>query len=415
MKISVKTIALLFLILPVAACMPTATSLPNISIVDAQKTAVATTLTDIALTRTAMPAPSLLPTFTPEFIPYTPSPLPSTPPTPISPYAAEHREIKKVIAAYFDHIYAMHHTFRVEGLGEMVSTGDEARGFVQTELRKQALDIVWARLNALRYASYEVKLDFSEIVVFDSGRQARANFTEGHAILYELSIPHNIVSQMANVRHIMMLRMEADGWKIIYDVHDDYSRRSLYAPTPFPQDVLNGLDKRLIELNKGQGGPALPPAGKFFLPADPAQLQRWKEYETALAETLLPQYPRDTVLCEWELTARLEQKLNVWSFCMTTVTSAEVGNYYFPAASLPAVLHLDVRGTVQRVEVPEYGEGYLSDLDRLFPDGAWKDLPNVAAMEKHLHWRRTHPEEPPLVVLNTEAFLMGTPTVSPIP
>jgi hypothetical protein len=341
--------------------------------------------------------------------------LPGPTPTRISPYAAEHREIKKVIASYFDNIYAMHQTFRVEGLGDMVSTSAEARGFAETELRKQAVEIVWARLNFLRYASYSVTLDFSEIVVFDSGRQARANFAEGHRVLYELSIPSGIASNMGNVRHIMMLRFEQDGWKIIYDVHDDYSHRSLYDPTPFPNNVLVRLDKQLIGLSQGQGGPALPPAGKSFLPSDPAQLESWRDYETALAETLLPQYPRDTVFCEWELIEKSEQKLIVWAFCMTAVTSPELGKYYFPAASVPAVIHLDAEGAVQRVETPEYGEGYIFDFRRLFPDGAWKDVPNVYAMEKHLHWRRTHPAEPPLIVLNTEAILTGSPTVSPTP
>ena len=177
--------------------------------------------------------------------------------------------------------------------------------------------------------------------------------------------------------------------------------------------MLNALDKRLIYLNRAQNIPELPRAGEIFIPSDPAQLEKWKEYETALAEKLLPQYPREKVLCEWELTEKSEQKVNVWAVCMTTVTSAEIGNYYFPAASVPAVIHLDPAGTVQSVEIPEYGEHYLADLWRLFPDGAWKNFPMVAAMEKHLHWRRMHPMEPPLVVLNVTAI--PTRIASPTP
>ena len=230
-----------------------------------------------------------------------------------------------------------------------------------------------------------------------------------------MSIPYGIESYTAGIRHIINLRKEQDGWKIIYDVQDGESPRSLYAPTPFPKDVLSRLDKVLISMSQGQGGPALPGAGKSFIPSDPVQLEKWKEYETALAGKLLPQYPRDTVSCEWELTEKIEQKINVWAVCMTTVTSADVGSYYFPAASVPAVINLDSNGAVQSVETPEYGDHYLSDFGRLFPNVASVDFPNVFAMENHLYWRRTHPTEPPLVVLNATAILMATPTVLPTP
>ncbi len=420
MKIVVKS-GISFFLLILTSCNGFA-STPTVSPANAMQTAISVALTELVKTQTALPSatptPSILPTSTPTFFIPPPTTLPSTTPTVVSPYEADHQAIKKVIAAYFDKIYLMHNSFRLEGFGDTVSTSPEAVGFLKTELRKQAMNIVWARSNFLRYASYHFSLDYSEIVVFDSGQRARANFTEGNRIVYELSLPSAIssqVSHMSGVKHIIILRHEKDGWKIIYDVHDDYSHGSLYAPTPFPKDVLNELDKELIGLSQGQGGPALPKAGKTFIASDPAQLERWKDYETALAEKLMPQYPRDTVSCEWELMEKSEQKLNVWAVCMTSVTSAEIGNYYFPAASVPAVINLDSNGMVQSVEIPEYGDRYLSDFWRLFPNGVWKDLPNVSAMEKHLHWRRTHPTEPPLVVLNVAAILTITLTGSPTP
>jgi len=406
-------IIIALLIITLASCAPAVTSAPPINEIDVQNTAFADAWTKVWRTQTALPTAT--PTPTPTLFIIEPTPLPVTPPTPISPYEAEHEEIRKVIAAYFDKIYYMHNSFQVDGLGDTVSTSDEAAGFQKTELRKQAVNISWARLSFLRYASYSYTLDYSEIVVFDSGQRARANFTEGNGVVYEISMPRGIYSQSGGIRHIINLQKEQDGWKIIYDVHDDYPRRSLYAPTPFPQDILDGLDKELINSNQGQGGPALPDAGKSFIPSDFAQLEQWEEYETALAEKLMSQYPRDTVLCEWELTRKLEQKINVWAVCMTTVTSAEVGNYYFPVASVPAVINLDSNGVVQSVEIPEYGDYYLSDLGKLFPSGAWTDLPNVSAMEKHLHWRRINRTEPPLVVLNATAILTATPVAPSSP
>ncbi len=401
--------ALLFMCLAniLTACVSAQQTTTNV-----QNTAMAIVQTGVALTQTALhtvtpPPPTLTPTAT--FVYPTPSLLPVTPPTAISPFEAEHEAIREVIASYFDKLYYMHNSFQVEGFGDVISSAPDGVTFQETELRKQAVDITWARTKFLRYASYSYTLDYSEIVVFDSGQRARANFSEGNSIVYETSGPSGIVSRMSGVKHIIMLRYEQDKWKIVYDVHDDYSHRSLYAPTPFPEDVLNAQDKILINWSQGQSGPALPKDGMSFIPSDIAQLERWKEYETALAEKLMPQYPRNTVLCEWELTEKSEQKLNVWAICITTVKSVNAGNYYIPAASVPAVINLTSDGTVQSVDIPEYGDSYLSDFWRLFPNGAWKTRPDVSAMEKHLHWRRMHPAEPPLVVLNATAVVTPSP------
>lgn len=419
MKIINKAKIPLFLVVVILTACNRFTSPPALSSTSVMETAVSVAKTNMVGTQmaipTATPTPPAVLTSAPTSFIIASTTLPSMTPTPVSPYEADHEEIRKVIDAYFDKVYSMHNSFQVDGFGDTVSTSDEAKGFLKTELRKQAVGIVWARRNLLKYASYYYTLDYSEIVVFDAGQRARANFTEGNGIVYELSIPSGIESHMSGVKHIMILKKEQDGWKIIYDVHDDQSHRSLYAPTPFPKDVLDGLDQQLIRLNEGQGGPALPGEGKSFIPSDPAQLEKWKEYESALAEELMPQYPRDKVLCEWELMEKSEQKINVWAICLTTVTSPEIGNYYFPAASVPAVINLDAGGGVKSVEIPEYGENYIADFWKLVPNTIWNQFPNVSAMEKHLHWRRTHPAEPPLVVLNATAILNATPVATPTP
>lgn len=418
MKIIGKTIIPLFLVVVLLTGCNRFTPSPTLGPTSVMETFVSFAMTSVVGTQLAIPTATPMPPAplsTPTFSATEPTALPSTPPTPVSPYEADHEEIRKVIDAYFKTVYSMRNSFQVDGLGDSISTSEEANGFLITELRKRAVDIVWARQNYLRYASYEYTLDYSEIVVFDAGQRARANFTEGNSIVYELSIHSGIVSRMSGKKHIMNLKKEQDGWKIIYDVYDDQSHRSLYAPTPFPNDVLNELDKQLIRLNEGQGGPALPGEGKLYIPSDPAQLKNWEEYESALAEKLLPQYPRDRVLCEWELMEKSEQKIIVWAMCLTTITSPEIGIYYFPAASVPAVIHLDKDGGVQSIETPEYGENYTSDSGRLLPNTIWNQLPNVSAMEKHLHWRRRHPAEPPLVVLNAAAILLATPTATPAP
>ena len=416
MKTTNKVKILPFLVAVILTACSRFPSSPTINPTDVMETAISFVKTEAVKTQLAIPTATPMslpvPTSTPSLFATEPTTLPSATPTPVSPYEAEHEEIRKVIDAYFDKVYSMHNSFQLDGFGDTVSTSDEANGFLKTELRKRAVEIVWARQNFLRYASYDYTLDYSEIVVFDAGQRARANFTEGNGIVYELSIPSRIETQMSGVKHIMNLKKEQDGWKIIYDVHNDQSHRSLYAPTPFPKDVLDELDQQLIRLDEGQSGPALPGEGKLFIPSDPAQLEKWEEYESALAEKLMPQYPRNKVLCEWELMKRSEQKINVWAICLTTVTSPEIGNYYFPAASVPAVIHFDTGGRLQRIEIPEYGENYIADFWTLVPNTVWNQYPNVSAMEKHLHWRRTHPSEPPLVVLNAAAILHATPTAT---
>lgn len=403
-------------------------STPATSPTNMMETAISIAFTEVAETQTAIPTGTSTATLLPSLTPMpTFSPLPSTPsktPTGISPYEAEHEAIRKVIAAYFDQIYYMYHSFQVEELSDVISSAPDGRSFLKTKLRELAVDITWNRQNFYRYTSYNYTLNYSEIVVFDSAQRARANFIEIQAKAYERMTPIDMFVHPTQIEHIIMLRHEQNGWKIIYDVYNDnMPHRSLYAPTPFPKDILDNFDKELINLSQAQGGPALPEAGKIFTPSDPAQLERWKEYETALAEKLLPQYPRDTIWCEWELMDKSEQKINVWAVCMTSVTSAKVGNYYFAAASIPAIINISPDGGVQSVEIPKYGPEYMIDFFKLFPNGAWKklqndawgNLPNAEAMEKHLHWRMIHPAEPPLVVLNATAILTATPTATSTP
>jgi len=266
-------IIIIFFAITLVACVPAITSAPPVKVVDSQNTAFADAWTQVSLTQIALPTdtstPPPPPTSTSTLFIIDPTPLPVTPPTAISTYEADHEAIRKVIAAYFDQIYYMHHSYQVEGLGDVISSAPDGRSFLKTELRKQAVNISWARLNFLRYVSYSYTLDYSEIVVFDSGQQARANFTEGHEVVYETS-SFEKKSYMSGVKHIIMLRKEQDGWKIIYDVYNASYNRSLYDPTPFPNDVLSNLDKQLIDLSRGQGGPSLPKAYTPFIPSDPA-------------------------------------------------------------------------------------------------------------------------------------------------
>jgi|GEM_PF-2573545 len=105
-----KNILLIALIASIlTACAPAQPDTINL-----QNTALAIVQTGIALTQTALPTVTVPPptfTATATIVYPTPSPLPSTPPAPISPFETDHEAIRKVIAAYFDKLYYMHNSF----------------------------------------------------------------------------------------------------------------------------------------------------------------------------------------------------------------------------------------------------------------------------------------------------------------
>src|SRR5690606_12383285 len=98
--------------------------------------------------------------------------------------------------------------------------------------------------------------------------------------------------------------------------------------------------------------PTLPPPP--IITPDAVQVERWREYETALAKSILPMFEY-MVLCEWDILGRSELEVYVWATCR------------IPGAndSRPAVIRLGLDGAIQEVEVPR--RGHSSNVDELFP------------------------------------------------
>jgi hypothetical protein len=141
---------------------------------------------------------------------------------------------------------------------------------------------------------------------------------------------------------------------------------------------------------------------------DAIQVERWKEYEDALARTILSFLPREEVICEWEILGRSEQEVYVWALCTSIIssgTSPISGTEIFSSSSIPAVIHLREDGSVQSVEIPGAGSYYARDIRLMFPPDVQEEFDRyhfgrAGEMSEHLEWRRTHPEEPPLIVLS---------------
>jgi hypothetical protein len=149
---------------------------------------------------------------------------------------------------------------------------------------------------------------------------------------------------------------------------------------------------------------------------DPLQIQRWNEYEEALSQAFFKGYfqPED-VVCEWVILGQAAQEVYVWGYCSGIYAAGP------SAASIPAVIHLNSDGAVQSAEIPGSGTAYGPSIRRMFPSDIQERIfsqspiyPQELAnrLDDRLRWRRGHPDEPPLIVLNA---LSTQPTPAVIP
>ena len=327
-------------------------------------------------------------TLTPVTIPPTPLPTQTT----ISVFTPEQEVFKTIIQAYFDIRYLAFNSLQLAGFGDLVSEEPDAKAFLDAELGKLAVEIKHTRLNNLRYAYYKYFLDFRNIVVDTSTQTVTISVIDDNEVIHEISTELDpidpIVSHRANLEHTIVLRNEQGQWKIVSDYYSDNLWRVLRKPGTSTDEMLK------------RGAVSLPTqAMKTFIPLEAAQLARWMEYENALAKKLMPLSRPEEVLCEWELSGRAKQEVYVWAVCTETAPVTEISPFFFRTASIPAVIHLGADGAVQKVEIPEYGSNYLSDIRRMFPLDAQKGVADLGGMEEHLDLRRTHLEEPPLIVL----------------
>ncbi len=136
--------------------------------------------------------------------------------------------------------------------------------------------------------------------------------------------------------------------------------------------------------------------GETLITPDGIQVERWVEYQTALAKNILAHLPPEEVLCEWEILGQSGNDVYVWAVCR-----GKVGG-----GSVPAVIHLESEGAVLSVE---RAINWSADIPRLFPPDVREKFDlytsgRARELREHIEWRRTHPEEPPLIIL------LATPT-----
>jgi hypothetical protein len=91
------------------------------------------------------------------------------------------------------------------------------------------------------------------------------------------------------------------------------------------------------------------------------RIERWKEYENALAAAFLPIISIiGKVLCEWEILGQAGSEVYAWAMCQDDYSNGQ-------GMSAPAVIHLMKDGRIEKVEVPADGPQYGVDISRMFP------------------------------------------------
>jgi hypothetical protein len=156
-----------------------------------------------------------------------------------------------------------------------------------------------------------------------------------------------------------------------------------------------------------------------ILTPDAFQVERWKEYQTELAKALFvydPNFPQlhygpavsKDAICEWDILGRSGQEVYVWAMCSAP----------HAVDRRPAVIHLKLDGTIQKVEVPFHDSTWESTIQKLFPTDVQKKIDEyfypmysgrAEELRIHLLYRRTHPDVPPLIILSA----MPTATITP--
>jgi hypothetical protein len=214
------------------------------------------------------------------------------------------------------------------------------------------------------------------------------------------------------------------------------TQTALPTATPLPPTVTSTATVVVILPTPPPTQPPIP-----ILTPDAIQVERWREYQTELAKALLsfdPEHPEGydpeaykDALCEWDILGRSGQEAFVWADCVSADGLALKGN--------PAAIYLEPYGSIREVSVARAGadprtQFAVYDL-HLFPMYIQEKLclyyffgtvpqcgsiiPNylpgngLSSRERvlisHLEYRKTHPEEPPLVVLS------AMPTATPTP
>lgn len=168
------------------------------------------------------------------------------------------------------------------------------------------------------------------------------------------------------------------------------------VPTPAPTEVLiSAPTSTFTQVPQTPTPQSSSPVSST--PTSAAKLERWMEYENALAAVFFPlPYMPGKGLCEWIILGHSEHEVYVWAICQVA-DSAEGA-----AMSAPAVIYLAENDSIEKVNVPGDGSKYGVDIREMFPQDLQEEIlsqsiNSLDEMWAHIQLRHKKPE-PPLIV-----------------
>jgi hypothetical protein len=362
-----------FLIIFLTSCTPS----PAIP-VDAQNTAMVAVQTYIALTQTAAPTPTVIPTATSQA-----TLIPTLPPPPIlTPDAVQVERWREYETALAKSILPM---FEYLVLCEWDILG-----------RSEQEVYVWAACRAPGG-------DDSRPVVIRLGMDGAIQEVEVLKRSTSSNVDELFPKEVQEKFNFYVQMYGFDGR--LRELYDHLIYRETHPETP-PLVVLSStaFESTVTPIYPTPSPLPTQPLISIFTP-DAIQIERWREYQTELAKKLVSKFPVEIVLCEWDILGRSEQEVYVWAVCTAP-------GYL---VSKPAVIYFKTDGAIQDVEIAVYGSTWDSDLQRLFPEDVQEKiasgifLQRSVELKNHIELRRTHLEEPPLIVISAMPALTSTP------
>jgi len=169
----------------------------------------------------------------------------------------EQEQIKETVKAYFEMRYRSFNTLKLEDLWILIDSSSQGNYFLRSESDKLEIELHHAKLNRLRYLQYEYFLVFNDISIDLVNHEAIVSVIEGHDVIFEISkeisISDPLVSSMRNLQHTIVLRKQADAWKMLSDDYGDYLWRFIKATGLSKEEYLHSTDDLTDIMNDVEG------------------------------------------------------------------------------------------------------------------------------------------------------------------
>ena len=157
-------------------------------------------------------------------------------------------QIKSVIDEYFKIKYESQKTLKIKNFNHMMSSTEKSKEFLKSETDKREIELYNAKINKLRYLSYEYFLEFKDLKINKKENTATVKVIEGHDVIFECH--PDITSKMRNLEHVFTLVKTNEGWKIENDEFFDTKRQYIESSELSKEQIIEQLRLKKEEEEK---------------------------------------------------------------------------------------------------------------------------------------------------------------------